>query len=88
MSELRKMLENAKFNDEKFILNNLNKEELVNKAAAQTLYIKELEDNYMEKMNEIIDLEIKIEELTKEKYSLILQNEKLEQNLLILNYKK
>ncbi|MEA3289427.1 MAG: hypothetical protein U9Q04_04510 [Campylobacterota bacterium] len=82
---LKETLKNSEFNDIKLELRNLSEDDLLNKAAAQQLLIKDLEKAHIEHIDEIVELKERLEDLTKEKYSLILKNERLEQSLMAQN---
>lgn len=86
-SEFLNMYKNRAFNDCKFVLRNLGYEDLLNKAAAQQLWIKDLEEAAVDRISEVIDLEEELEKTKKEKYALLLQNERLEESILVNEYK-
>lgn len=84
MVALRSSIENSDFYDIKFELRNLSQEDLLNKAAAQSIYIKDLEKRYLEDLNNISDLEEQVKKLQKERYLLLSKNKRLEYSLLSL----
>ncbi len=86
-AEFKNAIVNAEVSDLKMANRNLSYEKLLDKVTGQELLIKDYEEALQDYMADIATLTTKLENVTKEKYKLILEKERLEHSLLVLNSK-
>ena len=85
MFNFAQTINNSEVNDKKFEFRNFNYEELLDKSVGQALLIKDYEDSLEQRIEDIINLQEKIEETNKKYYMALLRIDKLENSIFALS---
>jgi len=83
-NSFRNMIENSNVYNIKLKLGELNYEDLLNKSAGQQLLIEDLENAHIEHIDKIVELEMKLDDMTSKYYLEREKNKKLEASMLAL----
>jgi len=78
MKDMVDTLKNSEVYDTRMEFRNLDYEQLLDKATGQRLLIDDLEKAHIENLNEVVDLEIKLEDMTSKYYLIKEKNNQLE----------